>query len=181
MANGGLAVCLRNGDTQTMHQRIRAVGFMRALDHQSAAQMVHAWAVHGAVANPKRHESRVFAARSPYGQWTPRLGSPMVRPKIKQRPAMTLTDLAISQFMDPFRIALLIGLVVTMQRTMVVTGKLVPLLAGIVFVAVIIPSTITQTLAASFVMQVGVGLVTNAVLLAVILGIKMLIDSRRAR
>ncbi len=94
---------------------------------------------------------------------------------------MTLTDLAISQFMDPFRIALLIGLVVTMQRAMVVTGKLVPLLAGIVFVAVIIPSTITQTLAASFVMQVGVGLVTNAVLLAVILAIKMLIDSRRAR
>jgi hypothetical protein len=30
-------------------------------------------------------------------------------------------------------------------------------------------------------LQVGVGLVTNAVLLAVILGIKMLIDSRRAR
>jgi cobalamin biosynthesis protein CobD/CbiB len=92
---------------------------------------------------------------------------------------MTLTDLAISQFMDPFRIALLIGLVVTMQRTMAVTGKLVPLLAGVAFVAVIIPSTVTQGLAASFITQFGVGLVTNSVLLAVILGAKMLIDSRR--
>ncbi len=93
---------------------------------------------------------------------------------------MTLTDLAISQFMDPFRIALLIGLVVTMQRTMAVTGKIVPLLAGVAFVAVIIPTTITQGMAADLITQVGVGLVTNSVLLAVILGIKGLIDSRRA-
>jgi hypothetical protein len=44
---------------------------------------------------------------------------------------------------------------------------------------VIIPSTVTQGLAASFITQFGVGLVTNSVLLAVILGAKMLIDSRR--
>jgi hypothetical protein len=93
---------------------------------------------------------------------------------------MTLTDLALSQFMDPFRIALLIGLVFTMQRTVAVTGKVVPLLAGIAFVAVIIPSTITQGLAATYLMQIGVGLVTNAVILAIVLGLKALIDQRRA-
>lgn len=93
---------------------------------------------------------------------------------------MTLTDLALSQFMDPFRIALLIGLVFTMQRTVAVTGKVIPLLAGIAFVAVIIPTTITKGLAADYVTQIGLGLVTNAVILAVVLGVKALIDRRNA-
>lgn len=93
---------------------------------------------------------------------------------------MSLTDLALSQFMDPFRIALLIGLVITMQRTAAVTGKIIPLLAGIAFVAVIIPSTITKGLAADYLTQIGVGVVTNAVILAVILAIKAVIDRRNA-
>lgn len=93
---------------------------------------------------------------------------------------MSLTDLALSQFMDPFRIALLIGLVITMQRTAAVTGKIIPLLAGIAFVAVIIPSTITKGLAADYLTQIGVGVVTNAVILAVILAIKTVIDRRNA-
>lgn len=93
---------------------------------------------------------------------------------------MTLTDLALSQFMDPFRIALLIGLVLTMQRTVAVTGKVVPLLAGIAFVAVIIPSTLTQGLQATYLAQIGVGLVTNTVILAVVLGVKSRIDRRNA-
>lgn len=93
---------------------------------------------------------------------------------------MTLTDLALSQFMDPFRIALLIGLVFTMQRTLAVTGRVVPLLAGIAFVAVIIPSTITKGLAADYLTQIAVGVVTNTVILAVILGVKSLIDRRNA-
>lgn len=93
---------------------------------------------------------------------------------------MTLTDLALSQFMDPFRIALLIGLVFTMQRTIAVTGRVVPLLAGIAFVAVIIPSTITKGLAADYLTQIAVGVATNTVILAVILGIKSLIDRRNA-
>ena len=93
---------------------------------------------------------------------------------------MTLTDLALSQFTDPFRIALLIGLVLTMQRTIAVTGKVVPLLAGVAFVAVIIPTTITKGLAADYYTQIGVGLATNAVILAVILAVKAVIDRRRA-
>lgn len=93
---------------------------------------------------------------------------------------MTLPDLFLAQIMDPFRIALLIGLVLTMGRTRAVTGTYLPLLAGVVFVAVIIPSTITQGLAAPFAMQIGVGLVTNLLILAVVLGAKVVIDRRRA-
>lgn len=93
---------------------------------------------------------------------------------------MSLTDLFLSQIMDPFRIALLIGLVFTMIRTQGVTGAYVPLISGVLFVAVIIPSTITQGLAAPYALQIGVGIVTNLVILGVILGIKALIDRRRA-
>ena len=51
---------------------------------------------------------------------------------------MTLTDLFLAQLADPFRIGLLIALIATTQRTVAATGKVIPLLAGIVFVAVLI-------------------------------------------
>jgi hypothetical protein len=84
---------------------------------------------------------------------------------------MTLTDLFLAQITDPFRIALLIGLVVTMQRTRAVTGTLLPLAAGIAFVAIIIPTTLTQGIGAPVLTQVALGVVTNAVILGICLGI----------
>lgn len=48
----------------------------------------------------------------------------------------------ISQATDVFRIGLLIALILTMLRTEQATGTLVPLAAGILFVAVLIPMTI---------------------------------------
>ena len=56
---------------------------------------------------------------------------------------MPWLDILKSQLMDPFRIALLIALVFTMWRNRAVTGTVVPLLAGMLFVAVIIPATIS--------------------------------------
>ncbi len=47
----------------------------------------------------------------------------------------------IAQLSDPFRIALSIGLVLTMLRTEGVSGRWIPLLAGVVFIAVLIPVT----------------------------------------
>jgi hypothetical protein len=54
---------------------------------------------------------------------------------------MDLSALAVAQFTDIFRLGLLAGLVYTTERTRQQTGVLLPLLAGIVFVAVIIPAT----------------------------------------
>lgn len=85
---------------------------------------------------------------------------------------MNLTDLFLSQITDPFRIALLIGLVLTMLRTRAVTGTLLPLAAGIAFVAIIIPTTLTQGMDAPILHQVGLGVVTNAVILGVILAVR---------
>jgi hypothetical protein len=81
-----------------------------------------------------------------------------------------MTDLLIAQLTDPFRIGLIIALVWTMRRTARVTGTLVPLAAGVVFVAVIIPTTM-QAGNGPVWQAVVVGIVANAVILAVVMGV----------
>ena len=80
-----------------------------------------------------------------------------------------MTDLLLAQLIDPFRIGLIIALVATMLRTAAVTGRLVPLAAGVVFVAVIIPMTM-QAGRGPVWQAVAVGIVANAVILAVVMG-----------
>jgi hypothetical protein len=54
---------------------------------------------------------------------------------------MTVSALVVDQFTDVFRLGLLAALIYTTWRTRAQTGVLLPLIAGVVFVAVIIPST----------------------------------------
>ena len=82
---------------------------------------------------------------------------------------MDLSNLILSQLSDPFRIGLMVALVITMQRTQGTTGVWVPLAAGVLFVAVIIPSTMLTVLAQPLWQVVAVGMVSNAIILAVIL------------
>ena len=82
---------------------------------------------------------------------------------------MTLTELFLAQIADPFRIGLLIALIVTTMRTVTVTGKVIPLLAGAVFVAVLIPATLSPPQGVTMQVAAGVGLAANAVILAVLL------------
>ena len=83
---------------------------------------------------------------------------------------MSLSDLLLSQLADPFRIGLLIALFVTMLRTQAASGTIVPLAVGAVFVAVILPVSAQSDLAAPLATVVGVGIIANVVLLAIILG-----------
>ena len=92
---------------------------------------------------------------------------------------MTLPDLLLSQLSDPFRIGLLIALFITMLRTRTASGIWVPLAAGVVFVAVILPSTMQAT-SVPLMQAVLVGLVANLVILAVILGAWELFQRFRA-
>ncbi len=79
-----------------------------------------------------------------------------------------MMDLINSQLTDPFRIGLLIALFLTMLRTRAASGTMLPLAAGIVFVAVIVPTT----MGGGFVLQtVLAGIVSNTVIVAAILGI----------
>lgn len=79
-----------------------------------------------------------------------------------------MMDLINSQLTDPFRIGLLIALFVTMLRTRAASGTVLPLAAGIVFVAVIVPSTMGGGFALQTVLA---GIISNAVIVAAILGI----------
>jgi hypothetical protein len=88
-------------------------------------------------------------------------------------------DLLLGQLTDPFRVGLVIALVVTAVRTEAVTGRVLPLLAGLAFVAVIIPTTMPSSGGASVIVQVATGLVANAILLAIVLGIRRLVLPRR--
>lgn len=58
---------------------------------------------------------------------------------------MDTTALMVTQFTDIFRLGLLAGLIYTTERTRQQTGVLLPLIAGVVFVAVIIPATMPRS------------------------------------
>lgn len=92
---------------------------------------------------------------------------------------MTFSQIIVSQFADPFRIILLIGLVWTMMRTRSASGTLIPLAAGIVFVAVLIPMTMTAANGIPAQDQILAGLVTNTVITGIILGIWEAINRAR--
>jgi hypothetical protein len=89
-----------------------------------------------------------------------------------------MIDLVQSQLLDPFRIGLIVALVATMFRTRAATGQVLPLALGVIFVAVILPSTnppanvtLTDAMLA--------GLVSNVIILAFVLALAVLI--RRLR
>lgn len=81
-------------------------------------------------------------------------------------------DTIVQQLADPFRIGMIFFLLLTALRTRAATGMVLPLAAGVVFVAVIIPLTLqasaVQTLEAR-VLAVAYGIVANAIILALCL------------
>lgn len=83
---------------------------------------------------------------------------------------MTYFDLFLSQITDPFRIGLLIALSFTMASTRAVSGTIIPALAGIVFVAALIPMTLHA--GQPFLPAFLAGIVTNAVILGVVLALR---------
>jgi hypothetical protein len=83
---------------------------------------------------------------------------------------MSFLQIIQSQLVEPFRIVLLIALVVTMLRTSRHTGRVIPLALGIVFVAVMA----TATGDGDRLTLVGLGIATNAILVAIILGLAQL-------
>ena len=89
-----------------------------------------------------------------------------------------MLDLIQSQLMDPFRIGLIAALVFTMFRTKAATGTVVPLAAGVIFVAVILPST-QGAGAVSLTEAIAAGVVSNLIILGIVLALVMIV--RRLR
>jgi hypothetical protein len=79
-----------------------------------------------------------------------------------------VADLVLSQLSDLFRIGLIVALVVTMRRTAPVTGRVLPLVLGVAFVAVMIPVTMPGASSRSGDAIIA-GLVSNSIILALVL------------
>ena len=89
-----------------------------------------------------------------------------------------MIDLVLSQLTDIFRIGLIIGLVFTMHKTAAVTGRILPLVLGVVFLAVMLPATMPKA-SASFTDAIVAGLVSNTIILAPVLFLGWLISRLR--
>lgn len=84
---------------------------------------------------------------------------------------MPFTEILTSQLTDPFRIGLVIALVFTMMRNRAATGILIPLITGVLFVSVILPTTMGAASPVPFWQQVGVGVISTGLILAVVLAV----------
>lgn len=78
-----------------------------------------------------------------------------------------IVDMLTSQLVDPFRIGLLIAMVYTAKNTAAQAGQLIPVLLGIVFVAVLIPMTLGSA-NADRTTAIGVGLLSNAIIVGIV-------------
>ncbi len=85
-----------------------------------------------------------------------------------------------SQLSDIFRAGLIFGLIYTMLRTRATTGTVVPLLAGVVFIAAVLPLTTSAASTVPLPWAIGVGLVSNTILLAIGMGLWLLWQRFRA-
>lgn len=88
-------------------------------------------------------------------------------------------DLLAAKAGDVFRIGLLVALLLTTLRNRPITGMLLPLAAGALFVAAIIPATGTSPRPEPMTTQILGGLLVNAAYLAIGLGLWALWQQRR--
>lgn len=80
-----------------------------------------------------------------------------------------MVDIVFSQLIDPFRIGMIFFLLVTAIRTRANMGLWMPLGMGVVFIAILIPLTTAAASPVNRFEAIGLGIVTNALILAVLL------------
>lgn len=87
---------------------------------------------------------------------------------------MTLFDIYLAQLADPFRIGLLVAMLLTAANTAQALNRWIPIALGLVFVAVLIPVSLSGGTEVPTSTAVLVGLFANASILAVLVGAKAL-------
>ncbi|WP_269931623.1 hypothetical protein [Aminobacter sp. HY435] len=85
---------------------------------------------------------------------------------------MPYLDIYLAQLIDPFRIGLLVALVLTAASTAQTLNRWIPIALGVVFVAVLIPFSIGASSTVDTTTAVLVGLVSNVTIAAVLVGAK---------
>ncbi|KQW31776.1 hypothetical protein ASE36_06005 [Rhizobium sp. Root274] len=78
-------------------------------------------------------------------------------------------DIVLSQLMDPFRIGLIFFLLLTALRTRANMGLWMPLAMGVVFIAILIPLTTAAASTVNRFEAIGLGIVSNGLILGVML------------
>lgn len=91
---------------------------------------------------------------------------------------MSWTDILTTQLTDPFRIGLMVALFWTTLRLRSDTGFLMPLVAGILFFAVMLPTTLPIT-GADYTMQILTGALAHLIIVAILVAGWMLLKRFR--
>jgi hypothetical protein len=91
---------------------------------------------------------------------------------------MEFVNILVSQLADPFRIGLLVALLFTAQNTSGALNRWLPIGLGLVFVAVIIPTALASE-SAPVGAEIGVGVVANAAVLAIMLAAQAIVERVR--
>ncbi|MDH4442429.1 MAG: hypothetical protein QE284_18845 [Rhizobium sp.] len=81
-----------------------------------------------------------------------------------------MVEIVTAQLTDPFRIGLIFFLLLTALRTRANMGLMMPLVMGVFFIAILIPLTTAAASTVPHLTAIGLGVVSNAVILAIFLG-----------
>lgn len=87
---------------------------------------------------------------------------------------MPFLDIYLAQLVDPFRIGLLVAMLLTSASTAPTLNRWIPIAIGVVFIAVLIPFSFDSADETTKALAVGIGLVSNVTVLAVLLAAKAL-------
>jgi hypothetical protein len=82
---------------------------------------------------------------------------------------MDIVAILIEQLADPFRIGLLVALLFTAANSRGTLNRWLPIALGLVFVAVIIPTAMASDDGGEVTAQIGVGIISNAIILGLML------------
>lgn len=80
-----------------------------------------------------------------------------------------MVDIITTQLTDPFRIGMIFFLLLTAIRTRANMGLMMPLAMGVIFIAILIPLTTAAASPVPRFTAIGLGVVANAVILAIFL------------
>lgn len=94
---------------------------------------------------------------------------------------MDIVEIILSQLADPLRIGLLVALLFLAANSKGVLNRWLPIALGLVFVAVLIPTAMASDSGEPVGAQIGVGFLTNALVLGLMLAAEAAYDRFRRR
>lgn len=92
---------------------------------------------------------------------------------------MDVIHLIVVQLADPFRIGLLVALLFIAANNSGILNRSLPIGLGLIFVAVLIPTAMASEEVEPVTAQIGVGLVSNAIVVSILLFAEALFEKIR--